>query len=264
VSRVYSVVTGLVTDVNDPDSQGRVNVKLPWLGGESESFWAPVATLMSGGDRGSWFMPEVDDEVLIAFEHGDPAFPFVIGFLWNGVDRPPSEGGHSVRRIRTVSGHVLEFHDEDGGHRILLRTAGGQRVDLDDVARTITIETSGHERVRLSPGRVRASTSGGQSVELDDGPPSATVRAGVGIVTLDTNGINVTSGFGVATAAGTTASVIAGTNVAITSGGEVTITAPIVNVVAPVATFAGIVVAETLVAGSVVSPSYTPGAGNLV
>ena len=93
MSRVYGVVIGMVTDVDDPNAQGRVNVKLPWLPGENESFWAPVATLMSGGGRGSWFMPEVGDEVLIAFEHGDQNFPFVIGYLWNGVQKPPSNGG---------------------------------------------------------------------------------------------------------------------------------------------------------------------------
>ena len=117
---------------------------------------------MSGGDRGSWFMPEVGDEVLVAFEHGDANFPFVIGYLWNGVDRPPSKGGPEVRRLKTVAGHVLEFHDEKGSRKILIQTAGGQRVELDDAASSVTVETSGHERLRLAPGSVTASTSGGR------------------------------------------------------------------------------------------------------
>jgi uncharacterized protein involved in type VI secretion and phage assembly len=263
VSRVYSVVTGLVTDVNDPDSQGRVNVKLPWLGGESESFWAPVATLMSGGGRGSWFMPEVDDEVLIAFEHGDPAFPFVIGFLWNGVDRPPDKGGHSVRRIKTVSGHVLEFHDEKESLKILIRTANGQRVELNDATRSVTVDTSGHERVVLAPGSVTVSTAGGQSVVLEDAPPTATVRTAQGVVEIGMDGISVKAALGVSTVAGTNASLLAGAKVDITAGGGVSITAPVVQVDAPVALFTGVVVAETLVAESVVASSYTPGIGNL-
>src|SRR5262249_51204410 len=159
-------------------------------------------TLMSGGGRGSWFMPEVGDEVLIAFEHGDQNFPFVIGYLWNGVDKPPSNGGHSVRRLKTVAGHVLEFHDEGGGRKSLRRTAGGQKVELDDAASQITIETSGQEQIQLSPGSVTAQTAAGQSIKLADGPPTATVRAGEATVVLDTNGVSVTSALGFATTSG--------------------------------------------------------------
>ena len=124
MSRVYGVVTGIVKSVDDPDSQGRVQVAFPWLLGDPDSYWAPVATLMTGGGRGSWFMPEPDDEVLCSFEHGNVDQPYVVGYLWNGVQKPPSDGGASVRRIHTVSGHLLEFHDEDGGHKILIKTAG--------------------------------------------------------------------------------------------------------------------------------------------
>ena len=61
MGRFSGVVTGTVTSVDDPDGQGRVQVNFPWLGGQNQGYWSPVATLMSGGGRGSWFMPVVGD-----------------------------------------------------------------------------------------------------------------------------------------------------------------------------------------------------------
>ncbi len=254
MTRIPSVVTGLVTDTHDPDSQGRVNIKLPWLGGENGSYWAPVATLMSGGGRGSWFMPEIGDEVLVAFEHGDVNHPYVVGYLWNGVDRPPDTGGPSVRRLQTVSGHRFEFHDDQGKTKILLQTAGGQRVELDDSAKGITIETSGHERVHLSPGSVTAETAGGQSLELKDGPPSATVRTAEGTVEITPSGMSATATVNV--------DIKGGVKVGISAGALVTIDAPIVQVNAGITTFSGVVQAQTVIANAVVGASYTPAPGN--
>src|SRR5215510_12918555 len=88
--RVYGVVIGTVTDNKDPGGLGRVKLRFPWLVEDDESDWAPLATLMAGNQRGSFFLPEVDDEVLVAFFHGDPRYPFVLGSLWNGQDKPPA------------------------------------------------------------------------------------------------------------------------------------------------------------------------------
>lgn len=253
MSRVYGVVTGVVRSVDDPSSQGRVLVGLPWLPGDNESYWAPVATLMSGESRGSWFMPEEGDEVLLAFEHGNVDQPFVIGYLWNGIQTPPGDGGHSVRRLKTVSGHVLEFHDEDGGHKILLRSNGGQKVELDDNASSITIETSGGELVKLSPGKVEAATSAGQSIELGDAPPAAKVQAGPGTIQMDASGVTVTHPGSVA---------VDCTTADLTAAAAVSVTAPTVTVSAPVTTFAGVVMAQVLIADAVVGSAYTPAPGN--
>ncbi|MFD0449555.1 phage baseplate assembly protein V [Rhodococcus aetherivorans] len=81
-----------VTDVADPDGQGRVRIRLPWTPDtdrDGYETWARLATLMAGAGRGTWFVPEVDDEVLAAFWAGDPDQPYVIGALWNGQDAPP-------------------------------------------------------------------------------------------------------------------------------------------------------------------------------
>src|SRR5262249_40976203 len=90
--RWYGVMVALVVDIKDPDNQGRVKVTLPWsidAGGVRYEAWARLATMLGGNNRGSWFIPDVDDEVLVAFEHGDVRRPYVIGGLWNGKDQAP-------------------------------------------------------------------------------------------------------------------------------------------------------------------------------
>src|SRR5689334_12460780 len=87
--RVYGVVVAIVTNRKDPEEMGRVKLRYPWLGENAEGYWARIATPMAGNERGIYFLPEVEDEVLVAFEHGDLRFPYVIGSLWNGRDKPP-------------------------------------------------------------------------------------------------------------------------------------------------------------------------------
>lgn len=112
MSRTYGVVTAHVTDLDDKAGQGRVKIRYDWLGDEGAGYWAPVSTLMAGGGRGSWFMPEIGDEVLCAFAQGDIEHPYVIGFLWNGEDRPP-ETDPQRRVIRSRNGHEISLYDPD-------------------------------------------------------------------------------------------------------------------------------------------------------
>jgi uncharacterized protein involved in type VI secretion and phage assembly len=110
VGRISGVVTGTVVNITDPDGQGRVQINLPFLGGQNQSYWAPIATLMSGGKRGSWFMPVLGDEVLVAFNQEDVGHPYIIGFLWNGVDTPPTTDTN-LRTIHSVNGHEIQLYD---------------------------------------------------------------------------------------------------------------------------------------------------------
>ena len=119
--RVLGVVVGTVTNNQDPDNLGRVKVKFPWLSDEDESYWARIAVPMAGKERGIYCLPEVEDEVLVAFEQGDVRFPYIIGSLWNGKDIPPAnneDGKNNVRVIKSRSGHVIRLNDEDGKETI--------------------------------------------------------------------------------------------------------------------------------------------------
>ena len=144
-SRINGVVIGIVTNNNDPDDMGRVRVTFPWQGDCDESYWARVATLMAGNDRGAFFLPEVDDEVLVAFDHGDINHPYVVGALWNGVDTPPetnSDGKNNIRKIKSRSGHeiILDDNHEQGAEKIEIHTNAGHTILLDDSTGSEKIE----------------------------------------------------------------------------------------------------------------------------
>ena len=137
--RIEGIVLGIVTNNQDPEKVGRVKVKFPWLEDGDESYWARVTTLMAGNDRGTFFLPEVDDEVLVAFDHGDINHPYVIGTLWNGVDTPPEtneNGKNNIRKIKSRSGHEIIFddNDEEMKEKIEIRTNAGHVIVLDDSA----------------------------------------------------------------------------------------------------------------------------------
>lgn len=120
-SKINGVVIGIVTNNKDPEGLGRIKVKFPWLSDEDESNWARVASLMAGKERGIFILPEIDDEVLIVFEHGDINMPYVIGSLWNGKDVPPetnSDGKNNIRMIKSRSGHVIRIDDTNGNEKI--------------------------------------------------------------------------------------------------------------------------------------------------
>lgn len=134
-SMSVGVAIGIVTSNKDEEGLGRVKIKLAWRGEEDETFWARIATPMAGNGRGIVFYPEVDDEVLVAFEHGDINYPYVIGALWNGKDSPPeinSDGKNNIRKIKSRSGHELIFNDTKRQEKVEIKTKGGHTIILDD------------------------------------------------------------------------------------------------------------------------------------
>jgi uncharacterized protein involved in type VI secretion and phage assembly len=149
--KVYGVVVGIVSNNQDPEKMGRVRVKFPWLSNDDESGWARVATMMAGKGRGSWFLPEVDDEVLVAFEHGDVRFPYVVGALWNGKDSPPednSDGKNNIREIHSRSGHILRLDDKDGSEKVEVTDKNGNTFTISSSSNEITIEAKGRITIK--------------------------------------------------------------------------------------------------------------------
>ena len=146
-SRWYGVVPGVVSNIDDPDGLGRIKVHLPWLDSQYESWWARVAVPMSGSKRGMWFAPEVGDEVLVAFEHGDINKPYVVGFLWNGKENPPDGtvvAGKVERRVITsVAGHIISLVDKDGEEGIeIVDKTGKNLITIDSTTGLIKIEAT--------------------------------------------------------------------------------------------------------------------------
>jgi phage baseplate assembly protein V len=147
------VVVGIVTDVDDPSSLARVRVRYPSLGNDISSGWVPVATLLAGKERGAWFMPELEDEVLVAFDNGHFSTPYVVGRLWNGKD-PPPETDTQNRVIKTPGGHELRFEDKTGFKKIVIKTDGGLQITMDDTTQSIEIKGGGRA-VKMQAGQLK-------------------------------------------------------------------------------------------------------------
>lgn len=214
----HGVFAAIVSDVVDPDDQGRVRVRLPWSpdpSGQRYEAWARLATMMAGDKRGTWFIPDVGDEVLVAFESGDPRRPYVLGALWNGKDAPPesmdSGGKNDIKTICSRNGVIVTFDDTGGRESLTLKTPGGQEIVLKD-----------------GPGVIEARDSNGNSVEMKAGGITVTASAKVDV-----------------------------------SASVLEISAGAVTVNAGLSKFSGVVQADTVISNSVVSASYTPGAGNI-
>jgi len=148
--RLPGVVTALVDDNADPQDLGRVRLRFPWMGEDAVSFWARVAMPGAGKDCGVVWMPQVGDEVLVAFEHGDPSFPFVIGGLWNGTDTPPLgdslfDAGKVVRSgFVSRGGHKLVFFDDPGESGIALISSDNKfRISLNETKGEIHVYFDG-------------------------------------------------------------------------------------------------------------------------
>ncbi|MGA1839271.1 MAG: phage baseplate assembly protein V [bacterium] len=214
----FGVYPALVLDIVDPNGQGRIKVKLPWspdTQGSSYEVWARLATMMAGNNRGTWFIPDVDDEVLVIFEAGDPRRPYVIGSLWNGKDTPPEEmdnaGNNYPKTIRSRNGIRITMDDTDGRESLTLETPGGQTIILKD-----------------GPGSVELKDSNGNTIKME--PSGINVNA-ASKVTINASTIEITAGM--------------------------------VTVNAGMSKFSGVVQASVFIGNSVISSTYTPGAGNI-
>lgn len=208
--RYYGVYPAIVTDIVDPDSLGRVQVKFPWLGSEGESVraWATLVTPYADDDQGFEMIPSVDTQVVIAFEAGELRRPYIVGAAWNGREALPQKPAqaNNIRVIKTRSGSRLQFDDTEGMAKVILSMRNGHELVMDE---------------------------GGQEVVI--------THANGCVITMNAVG-----------------------QIGIQANATLEITAAAVNVHAPTATFDGIVNCTTLIASSgVVSPAYTPGAGNI-
>jgi phage protein D len=146
---------GIVTNCDDPEDRGRVKVKFPALSEDKESDWARVVGMGAGKGRGFEWMPDVNDEVLVGFEQGDIHQPYIMGGLWNGVDKPFKkkgdylEGGHVVRRfIQTNNGksedsHLIIIDDSSSSPGITIQDSKGNVIHIDTKKKKISIRAKG-------------------------------------------------------------------------------------------------------------------------
>jgi uncharacterized protein involved in type VI secretion and phage assembly len=216
--RWFGVYPAVVTDISDPESMGRVKVMLPWApdtANERYDAWARIATLMAGNKRGTWFIPDTGDEVLVAFEAGDPRRPYVIGALWNGNDAPPESmdgGGKNFKKvIRSRNGVTITLDDKDGRESLVAETPGGQKMTMQDGPGTIELADSNGNSITMEPSGITITTS-------------ALLTINASTVTVNTSSMTVTG---------------------------------------PTTLSATLTVGASITTPSIISASYTPGAGNI-
>ena len=175
--RANGIVIGIVSNLEDPENLGRVKVKFPHLDNQ-ESDWAKLVTLMAGPERGAFFRPEVDDEVLVGLEHGDYRRPYILGSLWSKVDKPPADDGdakkNNWRFFKSRSGHVVKLDDTDGKekieiidksskHQIIIDTAGDKIQIICDSGDVEVSASSG--TVKVEAATVEVKSKGNMSLE---------------------------------------------------------------------------------------------------
>jgi phage protein D/phage baseplate assembly protein gpV len=164
-------VLGKVTNLADPDDLGRVKVKFPTLwdgqGVEAESSWVRIAAPGAGVERGLYFLPEIDDEVLVAFAHGDVHSPYIIGYLWNNKDKPPlpsseavADGKVNQRMIRSRTGHVIILDDTEGEEQIIIRDKTEKNeIVIDSKKNSMTVKADKDITIEAN-GKIAVTSSG--------------------------------------------------------------------------------------------------------
>lgn len=213
-----TMLVGIVTDNQDPEGLGRVRVIFPTLNPETDgsghqSWWARVVGMGAGSNRGWYCLPEINDEVLVAFEHGDIHRPYIIGNVWNGVDLPPEakeqtipttgpeRGKVRLRTFKSRTGHCLQFIENDLNESqagVRLQTRQGHQLQLNDSAGHIELKTAGNARIRLDDNhqRIEITTPGGHFYCLDDKTKTIQIQS-TGAVNINAAGsINLSPSVG--------------------------------------------------------------------
>jgi phage baseplate assembly protein V len=171
--RYHGVYEALVADVNDPLEQGRIKIRMPWFDEQMVTEWCRVRQFYAGNGYGAFFIPEVGDEVLIAFIQGDMRYPVILGGLYNGHDKPPSQRDDRTdqKLVRTKAGHVLLFDDSSGKERVRITTKGGHELDLSDADHTVSVTSAGGHTVKLEDQEqtITIQTSGQESITMEAG-----------------------------------------------------------------------------------------------
>jgi len=198
MKKLNGVYPAVVIDNADPENLGRVKVRLPQMeasGQGGSETWARTAILMAGRNRGSWFIPDAGDEVLVAFEAGDARHPYVLGSLWNSTNSPPMtmDKDNNKKCLCSRHGVKITVDDQSGHESFIVETPGGQRVTLKDGPGSIVITDSNGNTVKLETIGITLNASSkitiaASQVEINSG--AVVINAGMskfsGVVQCDT------------------------------------------------------------------------------
>ncbi|WP_437536848.1 phage baseplate assembly protein V [Sorangium sp. So ce726] len=190
------VVVGIVRQTTgDPENLGRIRVEYKMFSGTILSSWCRVASFFAGKDRGAYFLPEPETEVLVAFEAGNMNVPYVIGALWNGQDTPPVAGEaqqQSVKVIKTRGGSVIKIDDTEGSEQIqIVDKSGSNSILIDIAAKRVAITSEGNIDLTASQGKITLTAADVQisatnGLTMSAGAEGAKLTAGGTVVVQGT------------------------------------------------------------------------------
>lgn len=175
---VNGVLTATVTNTKDPEKLGRIKVQFLGQGTDNETDWIRVAAFSAGSKKGAFFLPEVGEEVLVAFIQGAIDRPVAIGVLWENTDKPPEEnadGKNNVKMLKTRAGHTVTFDDDSSKAKIEIKSSAGHTITLDDA--------SGKEKIEIK------DKSGSNKITIDTTKKDITMESGM---TLNLKAQNIT------------------------------------------------------------------------
>jgi phage baseplate assembly protein V len=165
--RFYGVVEALVVENEDPEQEGRVKLKFPWFDEQMITDWCRVSQFYAGNGYGSFYVPEVDDEVLVAFVHGDMRYPVVVGGLYNGSDKPATHraADKDEKLIRTKAGHQIILDDSNGEQKIVIvDKSENNRIEISTADDSITIEAK-TGKLKLKGNGIEITSAAGITME---------------------------------------------------------------------------------------------------
>jgi uncharacterized protein involved in type VI secretion and phage assembly len=172
---VAGVAIGTVAANDDPKGLGRVKLKFHWREKNFVTDWVRVVAPMAGGGRGAYFVPEVEDEVLVAFDRDDIRYPYVLGGLWSDTDKPPDTNQNKkndIRIIKSRKGHMLKFDDADAKGVITVQLNDGKKVEIDDDGIRIT-DSSNSIKIDTKSGSISLEAATSLSIKA----PQITIEA---------------------------------------------------------------------------------------
>jgi uncharacterized protein involved in type VI secretion and phage assembly len=178
---IYGVVPAIVTNIKDEEKLGRIKVNFPWLAESSETDWVRVMSPYAGSSRGIYFLPEVGDEVLVAFQKGQVSAPYVIGSLWSNKAKPPEEnadGKNAIKMIKTKGGHTITLDETDSKGKVEIKSNAGHTITLDDASgkeNVLIKDKSGSNKITIDA--VKNAISIESSLEMTLKATNITVEA---------------------------------------------------------------------------------------
>lgn len=198
-SVISGLQTGVVTQLEgDPAGESRVLVKLPMINMEAQGTWSRMATLDAGANRGTFFVPEIDDEVLVGFINDNPLNPIILGMLHSSVKTSPFEitADNYEKGYTTREGIKLHFNDEKKS--INLETPSGKKILIDDDAATITISDKNSNKITLDGDGIIIESGGNLELKATkeikiDGMMDLKLKAGANFKAEGTTGAELSS-----------------------------------------------------------------------